>query len=203
MKNQVFKGEALSRTKVKNRIIRLFNETNEEERFDWYQDANDFALKISLSNPKVNHSQVIGIISALSPVKTWSQNKACAVSFIENGEHKHMKQFGDKAQRILESDGTDESILSILNGRKISAFYMNIKYPQHGANVTIDRHALSIALGRWVTDLEYSGMTAKQYIFFQNCYILASEQAKVTPLIMQSSTWVKFRKIKGTYKTNR
>jgi len=195
---QVFKGQNLTRTVVSNRIVKLFNQTTKEERHDWYQDANDFA-----STLHSNHSKAIGVIAALSPVKTWDQNKKCAKLFIETGVSKHMASFTNKAERILRSNGSDEEILDILNGSKISAFYMNIKYPHHGANVTIDRHALSIALGRWVTDQEYSGMTAKQYAFFQNCYILASIKAGTTPLIMQSSTWVLFRKIKHTYKTNR
>ncbi len=195
---QQFKNEQLSRTVVKNRIIKLFNQTTTDERFDWYQDANNFA-----KNLHSNHSKAIGVIAALSPVKTWDQNKVCAKYFINKGVSGHMKQFTEKADRILRSDGTDEEILSILNGSKISAFYMNIKYPQHGANVTIDRHALSICLNRWVTDKEYSGMTAKQYAFFQNCYILAAIQLGETPLLVQSATWVLFRKIKRTYKSNR
>ena len=197
-KRITFKGEKLTRTVVKNRIVKLFNETTNEQRYDWYQEAKDFAATLNTS-----HSKAIGVIAALSPVKTWSQNKVCAESFINGGSSYHMKQFEDKAARILASDGSDEAILTILNGRKISAFYLNIKYPQSGQNVTIDRHALSIALNRWVTDKEYSGMTANQYVFFQQCYILAAVELGTTPLIAQSATWVRFREIKHTYKTNR
>jgi hypothetical protein len=111
-----------------------------------------------------------------------------------------MKQFKDKAKRIIESDGSDEQILAILNGRKISSFYLNIKYPNKANNVTIDRHALSIALGYWVTDEDYRGMTANQYNFFVQCYTLAAMKVETTPLLMQSSTWVRWRKIKTEFK---
>jgi hypothetical protein len=209
----IYKGEVLTRTKVINKIVKIYTDTTEDERFDWYQDAKNKGIEIAKNNnafvplwgetaERVN-SKVWGVIAALSPVKTWSQNLIQAEQFYKSGDCGHMGQFKTKARKIMQSDGSDESILEILKGRKISAFYMNIKYPHHGANVTIDRHALSICLGKWVTDEEYSGMTASQYGFFQNCYILASVKLDTTPLLVQSSTWVRFRKIKHTYKTNR
>ena len=112
----------------------------------------------------------------------------------------NIKAFKDKAKRIINSNGSDEEILKILNGRKISAFYLNIKYPNLSNNLTIDRHALSIALGYWITEEDYRGMTASQYNFFVQCFTLAAVKVGVTPLIMQSATWVRFRKIKKDYK---
>jgi hypothetical protein len=62
--------------------------------------------------------------------------------------------------------------------------------------VTIDRHALSVALDYWVSDEEYSGMTKKQYEFFRDCYIWTADSIGVSPLRLQSATWVVFRRIK-------
>ena len=206
MKTQTFKGKELSRTKVKNNILKIWNLTDQSERFDWYQDANDFcngfqnALQL-LHQPKDRtHAIACGVVSALSPVKSWSQNKLCAIKMLETGDCGHMKQFKDKAKRIMNSDGSDDAILSILNGRKISSFYLNIKYPKVSDNITIDRHALSIALGYWTNDEDYQGMTATQYNFFVQCFTLAAAKVGVPALIMQSATWVKFRKIKSDYK---
>jgi hypothetical protein len=206
MNTQTFKGKELSRTKVKNNILKIWNLTDQSERFDWYQDANDFcsgftnALQL-LHQPKdKTHAIACGVVAALSPVKTWSQNKMCAIKMLETGDCGHMGQFKDKAKRIMNSDGSDDAILSILNGRKISAFYLNIKYPNVANNVTIDRHALSIALGYWTNDEDYQGMTASQYNFFVQCFILAAVKVGVSPLLMQSATWVKFRKVKTDYK---
>jgi Zn ribbon nucleic-acid-binding protein len=209
MKNirQQFKGESLTRTKVVNSILRMWDKTTEDERFDWYGEANEFCKQFDNSLQVLNktkgeviHSIACGVVAALSPVKTWEQNKIQAIKMMETGDCGHMKQFKDKAKRIIQSDGSDEQILSVLNGRKISAFYLNIKYPEIANNLTIDRHALSIALGRWVTDEDYRGMTAKQYNFFVECFILSAVKRNVSPLLMQSATWVRFRKIKKDYR---
>ena len=195
MIQQQFKGLSLTRTKVRNQIIRFYeNETTDADKFDWYADAKSFAVNLS-TEFDVPANVVCGLIAALSPVKQWNQNKNCVLSLLLGNGGKHMKQFVDKAQRILElDDATDTTILDVLNGRKISAFYLNIMHPNRDEVVTIDRHALSIALGHWVTDEEYSGMTAKQYAFFVECYQLAAKKLNINGLLLQSSTWVAWRK---------
>lgn len=195
---QVFKGEVLSRTKVKNNILRIWNLTDETERYDWYANANKLA-EIMANNNDTTKAKAVGVIAALSPLKTWEQNLKIARDFLLTGTAGHMGQFVNKAIQIVNSDGSDETILDILRGRKISAFYLNILYPNKANNVTIDRHALSVALGYWVSDEDYAGMTAGQYQFFVQCYILAAMKADTTPLTMQSATWVKWRKIKKDY----
>ena len=152
----------LTRTVIKNNILRIWNLTEGEERRDWYGEALDWATAHA---DDIGVSKVCGVIAALSPVKTWEQNLVCAKDMLETGDCGHMQQFKDKADRILKSDGSDEAILDILNGNKISAFYLNIRYPNKANAITIDRHALSVALGRWVTDSDYQGMTGKQYEF--------------------------------------
>ena len=206
MVHQVYKNQNLTRTKVKNNILRIWKLTDGDERSDWYQEANLFATVLSKELPNYKEdkllakSKVCGIISALSPVKRWSENKKVAIDMVRTGDCGHMPLFKQKAKDILNCDGTDEAILSILNGNKISSFYLNIRYPKQSNILTIDRHALSIALGRWIKDEEYQGMTYKQYEFFVQCYTLAAIQVGVTPLVMQSATWVKWRKIKSEYR---
>lgn len=199
MKTQVFKGETLSKTKVKNNILRIWEQADSDERRDWYKEANCWATNVATTN-NLEVSKVCGVIASLSPVKQWKSNLKCAEDLITIGDCGHMKQFKNKAIAIVNSDGSDDQILSVLNGNKISAFYVNIRYPEKNKSVTIDRHALSIALGRWVTDEDYRGMTDKQYEFFVSCYVVASEKVNVTPLLMQSATWVKWRKIKSNYR---
>lgn len=198
MKTQNFKGIVLTKTKVKNNILRIWNLTNKYDRFDWYQEANDWASNRVVEG--VNLNKVCGIIAALSPVKRWEDNLKCAVSLINTRDCGHMKQFKNKALAILDCDGSEEEILKILNGNKISAFYKNIRHPFDGSNVTIDRHALSIALGYWITEDDYKGMTTNQYNFFSDCFAEASLKVGVSPLLMQSATWVKWREIKTEYK---
>ena len=204
MTKQLFRGETLTRTKVKNNILRIWNMTSQEDRHDWYLEANRFALDLSTSGDccgidRRSHSRACGVIAALSPMKRWENNKQIAKDLIETGNCGHTKTFVQKAKDILKSDGSDEAILEILSGNKISAFYLNIRYPDEAKVMTIDRHALSIALGRWVTDNQEMKMTTKQYEFFVQCYVQAAMQVGVSPLLMQSATWTKWRTIKTEY----
>ena len=196
---QIYKGELLSRTKVKNNILSFYHKSSNEDRRDWYAEANLFAKELS-EQYDISISICVGVISALSPVKTWSQNKICADKMIAVGKSNHMKQFENKAKEILSSDGSDKSILGILRGSKISSFYLNIMYPNNSENVTIDRHALSVSLGKWITDEDYRGMTKVQYQFFVDCYKYTAKLIEISPLLLQSSTWEVFRKIKKEYK---
>ena len=203
MVNQVFKGEVLSRTKVKNNILRIWKLCGDVDIYDWYREANGFAIELIDNIPADSNTVAIrkacGVIAALSPVKQWEQNKICAIDMIKTGDCGHMKVFKGKARRILENGNSEKNILEILKGRKISSFFMNILYPDNAEIVTIDRHALSVALGYRINNETYQGITKNQYDFFVDCYRLASESVSVSPALMQSATWVKFRKIKNNY----
>ena len=199
LNKQTYKGANLSRTIVKNNILKIYNLTEKADRFDWYQDAHNFAKSLSCDYD-ISINIACGIISALSPVKQWEQNKNCAISLLETGNGKHMKQFNDKALKILECDGSEKCIKEILRGQKIISFYTNIRHPHKNKEVTIDRHALSIALSKWIKEEDYAGMTGKQYKFFQDCYKYTADKIGISPVLLQSSTWERFRKIKQNYR---
>lgn len=195
MIKQIFKKQLLTRTKVKNNILKIWNRTPDEEKYDWYHNANGtacyMAQYIEGDNPM---SKACGVLAALSPRKRWERNKKIAYDLITTGDCGHMELFKNKAIDVLDSSGTDEEIGAILRGEKIVSFYKNIKYPDSSDNITIDRHALSIALGRKISEEDYQGMTKKQYEFFKQCYVLAAKQVGVPPILMQSATWVNWRK---------
>lgn len=201
MKKIKFKGETLTRTKVSNNILKIFDLSDSEDRFDWYSDAHYFCIGLANSYG-LKVSTVAGIVAALSPLKTWEQNKKMAISLIKSGTCGHIGSFIAKANKIFENDysNTDEKILEVLSGQKICAFYLNIMYPNSAQNITIDRHALSISLGHWITEEEYRSMTPNQYAFFSQCFVIAAAKRNIHPLLMQSSTWVVWRKIKTNYK---
>lgn len=195
MTKQIFKKQLLTRTKVKNNILKIWNRTNEKEKFDWYRNANGTARFMSefIEGDRAM-AKACGVIAALSPRKRWERNKIVAYNLITTGDCGHMQLFKQKAIDVLNSSGTDEEIGAILRGEKIVSFYKNIKYPHDSDNITIDRHALSIALGKKISEADYQGMTKKQYDFFKQCYVLAAEQVGVSPILMQSATWVNWRK---------
>jgi len=194
MVTQVFKHKTYSRTIVKNNILRVWKKTQSNDRVDWYGKANDFCIRIGLKY-NLTSIMVAGVVASLSPVKTWEQNLKIAENMVRSGDCGHMGQFKQKAKDILASDGSKESILKVLNGRKISSFFLNI-IGDTEPTVTIDRHALSIALRLKVTDEMYRGMTQQQYEFFVECYKMVAKVVNEKPTLIQSATWVYFRKQK-------
>jgi hypothetical protein len=200
MKKVKFKNTELTRVKVVNNILRIYDKSEAIDRFDWYSDAHYFCIVLA-KEYGLKVSTVSGVVAALSPLRTWEQNKLLAISLINSGTCGHMGTFVGKARAILENDysNTDEKILGMLGGQKICSFYLNILYPNSAQNITIDRHALSISLGYWITEEDYRGITPNQYAFFSQCFVVAAAKRNIHPLLMQSSTWVIWRKIKKDY----
>jgi len=189
----IFKGQEISRTKVKNNIIRVLNQSTAKENNDWYQNANTWCQQVALKY-NVPFDSVAGVVASLSPRKEWQLNKRIAIELIETGDCGQIKVFVNKAKDCLEVTG-DSKILSVLNGPKIKSFYLNIKYPGASDNVTIDRHAIAVALGRTASDSEQA-LSEKQYQFFKDCYIWTAETLGLKPLMLQAITWETWKRIK-------
>ena len=188
-----------SRTKIRNNILKVYKVSVNSEQNDWYREAHQFGVEVSsflksFKNYDVNVNQVLGIVSALSPLKEWEKNKEIAVDFILTGDCGHMGANKRKARAILDCNGSDDKILEILSGPKTSRFYMNMMYPD-GTGVTVDRHAIAIAIGRTATNKEQA-LTPKAYTFIEKCYIMTAETLGLDPLHLQSITWQAWKRIK-------
>jgi hypothetical protein len=193
MRKQSFKGMELTFTKCVNSIIKIYNQaTPEEKKNMWYDDARIFAM--NQTTESVSHVKVAGIIAALSPLKSWEENKRITITFLQNGKTSHTKTNHQKAVDILNCDGKVETICDILNGNKVTAFFLNIVGYKNV--VTIDRHALAVAIGRSITGNEGVGITKIQNEFFQRCYQIAARKENVDPSYMQAITWVAWKRLK-------
>ena len=196
-KSIIFKGSKLTRTKVKNNIIKIYNLADSHS--DWYKEAHQFCVYLS-ERYKVPLNSVIGIVSALSPLKSWDKNKEIAEYYLDTGSvmkdnrYINFPKQCDKAEQIRITDN-EVDILEILKGEKTKAFFTNIRHPDRMVNVTVDRHAIAVALGRVATDEEQS-LSVKHYKFFEDCYKWTAEQLGIRPLLLQSITWETWRKIK-------
>ena len=98
-----------------------------------------------------------------------------------------------KAWSILEDDLTDDTdILTRLNGQKIRSFYSNIRGL---TEVTIDGHALNIALGiRQGLTTDKTNMGKKVYQQMQQAYVKAAKRAGVKPHELQAITWTTWKR---------
>jgi hypothetical protein len=196
-KSITFKGSKLTRAVVKNNIIRVYDKADSYS--DWYKDANAFCKYLSDSY-KIPLNSVVGIVSALSPLKTWDKNKEIAEYYLDKDIVKKDNKFinfpkqCDKAMKIRHTD-SEVDILDILRGEKTKSFYLNISYPERMVNVTVDRHAIAVALGRVATD-EEQALSKNHYKFFEDCYKWTAEALGIRPLLLQSITWETWRNLK-------
>jgi hypothetical protein len=191
----IYKGKEISRTKVKNNILKVLNKAKETDRNDWYKRAHEWC-KAQAKESNLSLAAVVGILSAVSPLKQWELNKRIAVNYISNGTSGHTKNQMDKARKILAlKSPTDEQVTSILRGPKTTNFYLNIMHYGDSSHLTVDRQAIQVALGRIVSDKEMS-MTEPQYNWFKECYIYTANILGMRPSMLQSITWLTWRKIK-------
>jgi hypothetical protein len=193
---QKFKGEILTTTKTVNKIIKIFKQSN-LDGLNWYPEANEYAQSLS-KKFNIQLIKVCGIIAGLSPLKSWEENKRIAESFLSTGKSFHTKAMTQKCIDILNSNGTIEEISEILKGNKITSFFLNI-YDQSYNGVTIDRHAICLAVGKILND-DALQLSLNQYNFFVNCYRIAAKKLGVQPHQVQAVTWVEWRKFKKELK---
>ncbi len=196
---QKFKGQTLTTTKVVNNILRVYDQSTNNH--NWYVEANTLAFELGkkyLPNDteKVATAKVSGIIASLSPLKSWDENKKITITFLQGGKAKHTAVMVNKAKLILSSNGDVDVIAEILNGNKITSFFLNILQPYTSQAVTIDRHAISIAVGESLTGDQLQ-ISTNQYKFFETCYRVAANKRNELPSQMQAVTWVKWRELKS------
>ena len=169
--------------------------------YKWYDEAKTYCSIISgLSGVKLN--TVIGVMAALSPNNKWERNiadcermcwawvKGDDLSDFKVSCYNTMKL---KAWSILEDNLTsDDEILDRLNGQKIRSFYSNIRGLDE---VTIDGHALNIALGvRQGLTTDKTNMSKKVYRQMQEVYVRAAKRVDIKPHVLQAITWTTWKR---------
>jgi hypothetical protein len=190
-----YKGHSISRTRVFNNINKVLKQANASENIDWYKEANSWCAGVA-TKYSIPLNKVIGIVSAMSPLKQWDLNKRIALEFITDNKSGHTKCQMNKADEIMANCNADDAfILKTLNGDKTKNFYLNIKYYNNAENLTVDRQAIQVALGRILNDREMN-MTSPQYNFFKECYIYTAQRLNMRPSLLQSITWLTWRRIK-------
>jgi len=171
-----------------------------------YQDGNKFypdAYMIAYSIGEIagcewdKRAKVgAGILSALSPQVDWGQNVEWAVLLAKTRTRKQTTVQHNKAIAIL--DGAEP--LEVLGERawKTIAFYKAILKPNHADEPVVDRHALSVYMGREGTEKERK-LLNNPYLFvrIQKAYMRASKELGMNVHVLQASTWLQWRENKG------
>ena len=186
----------------------LSNSVEKCNGVEWYARAMVAAQAISNSTG-VNVNKVAGVISALSPNNRWERNlidaeNVCKVYIngdVEDVMNVKVCTYGKmllKAVNILECDNISE-IPTILNGRKIRAFYECIVGKSD--SVVIDGHAYSIWIGERLTMKQVPNIGIKLYASITADYIAATQEinakfnTNLMPFQVQAITWVTLKRL--------
>jgi len=168
---------------------------------EWYSRAKRYSHAIA-DRTGLHVNTVIGVMAALSPNNKWERNvqdcqRMCKAWVIgddlDDFKVSCYNTMKLKAWSILDENLTsDDEILDRLNGQKIRSFYSNIRGLDE---VTIDGHALNIALGvRQGLTTDKTNMTKKTYKQMQEVYVRAAKRVDIKPHILQAITWTTWKR---------
>jgi len=183
-----------SRGEMTGRILATYSAATEEQMLDgksWYPTANHLANRLDPESPW----KAAGVISALSPQMDWERNMFLAErTYAEGIAYGCLGASCRKANEIYNGTGEPTEVQSVLGGQKTRAFAISIMVPDHATNVVIDRHAVSIALGRPSDDADVATLNRKGgYEYYADAYRAAAEIAGVSPNVVQAVTWTVWR----------
>ena len=152
---------------------------------NWYAEAWQFCQATGtkyLTSPVT----ITGILSALSPLKEWEENKRMVIKFMNGQRNLHFRSVVEKCERILLCSNPAE-IITILSGLKTVNFFKNICGSYR--DVTVDRHVISTATG-----YEYRiSLTIKQYGIIADAVRQVADKYRVLPRTMQATIWTNYR----------
>jgi len=182
------------------------------EGMEWYNRANRVAATIAAEHG-ISLETAAGVIAALSPNNRWERNivdaenviRAFSIGGAEEAENVRVCTYGKmrtKAIQILEATSIVDHA-SILNGRKITAFYECIIGRMDA--VCIDGHAYSIWFGDRLTMKQVPNIGKKLYAEIVSDYVeaarlLSENGTSVTAFEVQAITWCAWRRLHGVTK---
>lgn len=109
---------------------------------EWYWLHREYCQNLAIKH-RLTLQQVVGIFSALSPLKSVAENKRLCEWFLEGIERGHTKLQINKAKKIKNVTTVDE-IDKILKGDKTVAFFRHLYTPWDDNYVVLDRHMIKI-----------------------------------------------------------
>lgn len=150
----------------------------------WYPVAHDLAGIIADGD----YATGAGIIAALSPNKSWSENQRLARDAGAGYVHGHFADSLAKVQKIMA--GADPATVLPME-LKTGHFYRSIADPTSADAVVIDRHAHDVAVGQRYGDAPRGLSNKTRYATLALAYRLAARQLGELPLTVQAVTWVR------------
>jgi len=191
-------------------ILGLASQADLQAGIEWYARAERLGHRLATAYC-CTFEQAVGVIAALSPNNRWLRNCADAESMIKawavgvDPETVKVCTYGamrSKAAQILALASPDrETITGILNGRKITAFFLSITGAPDA--VCVDGHAYAIWVGERIPTTQTPSIGVKLYADIARAYVLVAKRSasvcgeQLTPAQVQAVTWVTYRRLLG------
>lgn len=198
-------------------IVAVYDAADSDTRragLDWYSTAHRVACELAIGHPNGLH-KAAGVLAAYSPRSNWSVNVRNAELAMRNRQAHGgagtgaMTSHARLAQRIIDG----ESYETVLRGEKSRTFARLIETGGSGCDdscVVIDRHAVSIAVGRrlraldidegsWHSVWELSNRGLFLYRCVADAYADAArvvadrDRVTIASYQIQAVTWIQFR----------
>ena len=161
----------------------------------WYEDAAK-VLHNAAQEFRIDYRTICAVTAVLSPALRWDKNlltmRQIVVDYLNDEISGSYMAYGKnvlKAVRLLSG----ENPLSVLGGSKVTAFYFNLQYPMVDTGyVTIDRHAINIALHGKSASNRKSGdfvATTKAHGLIASAYVQCAQFYGILPQQLQAATW--------------
>lgn len=175
-------------------ITRQFRQATPEqlaEGMRWYAEAAQLARDLDPDNP----TRAAGVIAALSPQTSWTQNvRMATLAYHDRPALRGLSRSIAQADAILAGAHP----LDVLGGDKTRAFFANIDGDDQA--VTVDRHAYDVAVGHKTDDKTRQALARKGIyqdiasLYRRAARILSKELGSyVSPREVQAVTWVAWR----------
>jgi hypothetical protein len=191
-------------------MLAMASQADLADGIEWYDRAKRLSHRLA-NQYGCTFEQAVGVIAALSPNNRWARNCTDAEAMIQawavgaNPESVKVCTYGamrTKAAQILSLASPDrETIAGILNGRKITAFFLSIA-GVHDA-VCVDGHAYAVWVGQRITTTNTPSLGVKLYAEIARAYVIVAKRSaslcgeQLTPAQVQAVTWVTYRRLIG------
>jgi hypothetical protein len=185
-------------TTTHENILRAYRSATDDQvrrGIEWYPDVHALATRLDRGNVR----RAAGIIAALSPQVEWSRNLLLASRVYQDGFAS-----GCLRNNCLNADRIygGEDFRVVLKGPKTFAFARCIADPWITDDVVIDRHAVSVAIGRNATTADQKAAvgTPGRYHALADDYRAVADTIGLGPCTVQAITWLWWRETHAAHR---
>jgi hypothetical protein len=191
-------------------MLQLASQADLAAGIEWYARAERLGHRLA-SQYGCTFEQAVGVIAALSPNNRWLRNCQDAEAMIQawavGADPATVRVCTYNANRakacaiLAMAEPTQDDIAAILNGRKVSAFFLSITGRPDA--VCVDGHAYAIWLGQRVPTTKTPSLGVKLYAEIARAYVLVAKRSaalcgeQLSPAQVQAVTWVTYRRLLG------